>query len=123
MKNANSVYLNRLQWSKANRIISLSILHQLLINPYKLKNHKQNISIKFKPSYINSYSMYQKEIIGIIRRLREDNKSFIEISKVLNSKKYKSIRNKQFTPPLIERIYKKHLIKIKREFEIEIDLI
>ena len=67
--------------------------------------------------------MYQKEIIGIIRRLREDNKSFIEISKVLNSKKYKSIRNKQFTPPLIERIYKKHLIKIKREFEIEIDLI
>ena len=123
MRNANSVYLNRLQWNKANRIISSIILHQLLINPLNLKNIKLNISVKFKPSYINSYSEYQGEIIGIIRRLREDNKTFKEIANILNSKNYKSIRNKQFTPQLIFGIYKKHLIKLEREFEMEIELI
>ena len=123
MRNANSVYLNRLQWSKANRIISSIILHQLLINPLNLKNIKLNISVKFKPSYINSYSEYQGEIIGIIRRLREDNKTFKEIANILNSKNYRSIRNKQFTPQLIFGIYKKHLIKLERECEMSVEVI
>jgi len=123
VRNANSVYLNRLQWSKANRIISSIILHQLLINPLNLKNIKLNISVKFKPSYINSYSEYQGEIIGIIRRLREDNKTFKEIANILNSKNYRSIRNKQFTPQLIFGIYKKHLIKLERECEMSVEVI
>lgn len=123
MRNANSVYLNRLQWNKANRIISSIILHQLLINPLNLKNIKLNISVKFKPSYINSYSEYQGEIIGIIRRLREDNKTFKEIANILNSKNYRSIRNKQFTPQLIFGIYKKHLIKLERECEMSVEVI
>ena len=122
-KNESDFKYNRLQWNKANRIISSIILHQLLINPLNLKNIKLNISVKFKPSYINSYSEYQGEIIGIIRRLREDNKTFKEIANILNSKNYRSIRNKQFTPQLIFGIYKKHLIKLERECEMSVEVI
>ena len=120
---SQEIWLNQLQWTRFEITFISLILHQLLINPYKLKKFNPKISVKFKPSYINSYSVYQGEIIGIIRRLREDNKTFKEIANVLNSKNYKSIRNKQFTPQLIFGIYKKHLIKLEREYEIEIDLI
>jgi len=122
-KNESDFKYNRLQWNRFEITFISSILQQLLLNPHKLKNFKPKISIKFKPSFINSYSRYQEEIIGIIRRLREDNKTFKEIANILNSKNYKSIRNKQFTPQLIFGIYKKHLIKLEREFEMEIELI
>ena len=112
-----------LQWNRFEITFISLILHQLLINPLNLKNIKLNISVKFKPSYINSYSEYQGEIIGIIRRLREDNKTFKEIANILNSKNYRSIRNKQFTPQLIFGIYKKHLIKLERECEMSVEVI
>jgi len=111
-----------LQWSKSTSTFTSIILHQLLINPHKLKNFKLNISIKFKPSYINSYSEYQKELIGVIKKLRGNHKTFKEIANHLNTKNYKSIRNKRFTPQLIFGIYKKHLIKLERENNIQISI-
>ena len=119
-ENESDFKYNRLQWNRFEITFISLILHQLLINPYKLKKFNPKISVKFKPSYINSYSVYQGEIIGIIRRLRENHKTFKEISNYLNTKNYKSIRNKKFSPSLIERIYKKYLIKLDRENNIDV---
>ena len=54
--------------------------------------------------------------------LREKSWTFKDISKYLISKGYRSTRDKELSPQLVERMYKKYLKKTERENNIEIYL-
>ena len=111
-----------LQWSKFGRQFSLLILHQLSINPHKVKNINVVISVDIKLSFLRGLSRYQEEVIRHIVDLREKSWTFKDISEYLISKGYRSSRGKELSPQLVERMYKKYLKKIERENYIEISM-
>jgi len=111
-----------LQWNKSKSSFTLLILHKLSINPLELKNLDLVFSIKFKPSFVNGLSRYQEELIRVIEELREESRTFKEISEYLKSKGYRSTRDKELSPQLVERMYKKYLKKIEREDQIKTHL-
>ena len=117
-----SYRLSPLQWSKFGRQFSLLILHQLSINPHKVKNINVVISIDSKLSFLNGLSRYQEELIRHIEELREKSWTYKDISEYLISKGYRSTRDKELSPQLVERMYKKYLKKTERENNIEIYL-
>ena len=114
--------LRVLQWNKSKSSFTLLILHKLSINPLELKNLDLVFSIKFKPSFVNGLSRYQEELIRVIEELREESRTFKEISEYLKSKGYRSTRDKELSPQLVERMYKKYLKKIEREDQIKTHL-
>ena len=111
-----------LPWNKSKSSFTLLILHKLSINPLELKNLDLVFSIKFKPSFVNGLSRYQEELIRVIEELREESRTFKEISEYLKSKGYRSTRDKELSPQLVERMYKKYLKKIEREDQIKTHL-
>ena len=116
------ILLSQLQWNKSKSSFTLLILHKLSINPLELKNLDLVFSIKFKPSFVNGLSRYQEELIRVIEELREESRTFKEISEYLKSKGYRSTRDKELSPQLVERMYKKYLKKIEREDQIKTHL-
>jgi hypothetical protein len=120
--NKRRLSLIPLQWNKSKSSFTLLILHKLSINPLELKNLDLVFSIKFKPSFVNGLSRYQEELIRVIEELREESRTFKEISEYLKSKGYRSTRDKELSPQLVERMYKKYLKKIEREDQIKTHL-
>ena len=114
-----SYRLSPLQWSKFGRQFSLLILHQLSINPHKVKNINVVISIDSKLSFLNGLSRYQEELIRHIEELREKSWTYKDISEYLISKGYRSTRDKELSPQLVERMYKKYLKKNIQIFRIK----
>ena len=94
-----------LQWSKFGRQFSLLILHQLSINPHKVKNINVVISVDSKLSCLRGLSRYQEEVIRHIEDLREKSWTFKDISEYLISEGYRSSRGKELSPQLVERMY------------------
>ena len=117
-----SYKLSPLQWSKFIRTFPLLILHQLSINPHKVKNISVEISLEIKLSYLRGLSRYQEELIRVIEELRGESRTYKDISDLLKSKNFKSSRGKELSPQLVERMYKKYLRKIERENFIDISL-
>ena len=66
--------------------------------------------------YLSNYplSEYQKFLLRIIYRLRNQEYSWRRISRYLNESGLKSSRGKQFTPNLVSQIIKKNQIRKKR---------
>ena len=66
--------------------------------------------------YLSNYplSEYQKFLLRIIYRLRNQEYSWRIISRYLNESGLKSSRGKQFTPNLVSQIIKKNQIRKKR---------
>ena len=66
--------------------------------------------------YLSNYplSEYQKFLLRIIYRLRNQKFSWRRISRYLNESGLKSSRGKQFTPNLVSQIIKKNQIRKKR---------
>ena len=75
-----------------------------------------------KLSFLGGLSRYQENLIEIIKELREYSWTYKDISTHLISKGYRSTRDKELSPQLVERMYKKYLKKIERENYIEIYL-
>ena len=75
-----------------------------------------------KLSFLGGLSRYQENLIEIIKELRENSWTFKDISEFLISKGYRSTRDKELSPQLVERMYKKYLKKIERENNIDIYL-
>ena len=75
-----------------------------------------------KLSFLGGLSRYQENLIEIIKELRENSWTFKDISEFLISKGYRSTRDKELSPQLVERMYKKYLKKIERENYIEVYL-
>ena len=111
-----------LQWSKFKPIVTSRLLHELSINPHKVKNLNLNISVEIKLSFLRGLSRYQENLIEIIKELREYSWTYKDISTHLISKGYRSTRDKELSPQLVERMYKKYLKKTERENNIEIYL-
>ena len=118
----NRFKLSPLQWSKFKPIVTSRLLHELSINPHKVKNLNLNISVEIKLSFLRGLSRYQENLIEIIKELRENSWTFKDISEFLVSRGYRSTRNKKLSPQLVERMYKKYLKKIERENYIEISM-
>ena len=75
--------------------------------------------------YLSNYplSEYQKFLLRIIYRLRNQGYSWIRVSQYLNESRLKSTRGKQFTPNLVSQIIKKNQIRKKRgqnDFEVQL---
>ncbi len=113
---------SQLQWSKFKPIVTSRLLHELSINPHKVKNLNLNISVEIKLSFLRGLSRYQENLIEIIKNLRGNSWTYKDISEYLVSKGYRSSRGKDLNPKLVERMYKKYLKKIERENNIEIYL-
>ena len=122
MKNERRIKLSPLQWSKFSRSFPLLILHKFSISSHKPKNISVEISVDIKLSFLGGLSRYQENLIEIIKELREYSWTYKDISTHLISKGYRSTRNKELSPQLVERMYKKYLKKIERENHIEIYL-
>ena len=118
----NRFKLSPLRWSKFKPIVTSRLLHELSINPHKVKNLNLNISVEIKLSFLRGLSRYQENLIEIIKELRENSWTFKDISEFLVSRGYRSTRNKKLSPQLVERMYKKYLKKIERENYIEISM-
>ena len=67
--------------------------------------------MEIKLSYLRGLSEYQWELIRKIEDLRGQDWTFKEIADYLHSKGYTSSRGKPLSPPLVERMYKKFLLK------------
>ena len=80
------------------------------------------ISVDIKLSFLGGLSRYQENLIEIIKELREYSWTYKDISTHLISKGYRSTRDKELSPQLVERMYKKYLKKIERENYIEISM-
>ena len=119
---SQGIWLSQSQWSKFNQSFPLLILHQLSINPHKVKNINVVISVDSQLSFLRGLSRYQEEVIRHIEDLREKSWTFKDISEYLISKGYRSSRGKELYPQLVERMYKKYLRKIERENFIDISL-
>ena len=115
-------WLSQSQWSKFIRTFPLLILHKLSINPLKVKKLNVVISVNSKLSFLRGLSRYQENLIEIIKELREYSWTYKDISTHLISKGYRSTRDKELSPQLVERMYKKYLKKIERENYIEISM-
>ena len=75
-----------------------------------------------KLSFLGGLSRYQENLIEVIKKLREYSWTYKDISTHLISKGYRSTRDKELSPQLVERMYKKYLKKTERENNIEIYL-
>ena len=111
-----------LQWSKFSRSFPLLILHKFSISSHKPKNISVEISVDIKLSFLGGLSRYQENLIEVIKELREYSWTYKDISTHLISKGYRSTRDKELSPQLVERMYKKYLKKTERENNIEIYL-
>ncbi|MAT32598.1 MAG: hypothetical protein CMP42_01375 [Rickettsiales bacterium] len=75
--------------------------------------------------YLSNYplSEYQKFLLRIIHRLRNQGYSWKRVSQYLNESGLKSSRGKQFTPNLVSQIIKKNQIRRNRgqnNYEVEL---
>ena len=122
MRNERPIKLSPLQWSKFSRSFPLLILHKFSISSHKPKNISVEISVDIKLSFLGGLSRYQENLIEIIKELREYSWTYKDISTHLISKGYRSTRDKELSPQLVERMYKKYLKKIERENYIEISM-
>ena len=113
---------NPSRWSKFSRSFPLLILHKFSISSHKPKNISVEISVDIKLSFLGGLSRYQENLIEVIKELREYSWTYKDISTHLISKGYRSTRDKELSPQLVERMYKKYLKKTERENNIEIYL-
>ena len=67
--------------------------------------------MEIKLSYLRGLTEYQRELIRKIEDFRGQDWTFKEIADYLHSKGYTSSRGKPLSPPLVERMYKKFLLK------------
>lgn len=67
--------------------------------------------MEIKLSYLRGLTEYQWELIRKIEDLRGQDWTYKEIADYLHSKGYTSSRGKPLSPPLVERMYKKFLLK------------
>ena len=122
MENERPIKLSPLQWSKFSRSFPLLILRKFSISSHKPKNISVEISVDIKLSFLGGLSRYQEDLIEVIKELREYSWTYKDISTHLISKGYRSTRDKELSPQLVERMYKKYLKKTERENNIEIYL-
>lgn len=71
--------------------------------------------MQIKLSYLGGGDVYYWKLMGIIEDLRGRNWEYKEIADYLNSLGYSSRRGKTFKSNLVERSYKKYLIKLEKE--------
>ena len=104
-----------LQWSSDNQITSLSTLPDFLSTPHKSQFLELEISIEIKLSYLRGTDKYYWEMIRIIEEFKRQSWTYKEISDHLESRGFTSRRGKPISPQLVERMYKKYLMKLDNE--------
>ena len=77
---------------------------------------------KLKLGYLGSYGVYQETLGEDIKRLRENGWMYKEISQYLTERGYMSSRGRVLKANLVERMYKKLLLKRKREGERNMEI-
>ena len=103
------------QWSNDNQITSLSTLPDFLSTPHESQFIELEISIEIKLSFIGGVDEYYWEMIRVIDELRRKSWMYKEISDHLKSRGFVSRRGKPLSPQLVERMYKKYLMKLDNE--------
>ena len=116
------VYSNPLLWNRVNPPLTSLISHKLSINPHKVQFLNLEINVQIKLSYIGGVDEYYWRLIREIEELRGRDWEYKEIADYLNSQGYKSRRGKSFYGSLVERIYKKYLIKMEKEMIKSIEI-
>ena len=111
----NLVMDTPLQWSSDNQITSLSTLPDFLSTPHKSQFLELEISIEIKLSYLRGTDKYYWEMIRIIEEFKRQSWTYKEISDHLESRGFTSRRGKPISPQLVERMYKKYLMKLDNE--------
>ena len=109
--------------SRINPTLNSLISHKLSINPHKLQLLNLEVNIQIKLSYIGGVDEYYWRLIREIEELRERDWEYKEIANYLNSQGYRSRRGKRFYGSLVERVYKKYLIKLDNEMIRSINVV
>ena len=71
--------------------------------------------MEIKLSYLRGVDEYYWEMIRVIEELRRKSWMYKEISDHLKSRGFVSRRGKPLSPQLVERMYKKYLMKLDNE--------
>ena len=112
------------QWNRLRAISLSSFLLNLPDFPYKDTPEytlKFTLISKLKLGYLGSYGVYQETLGEDIREKRE-NGWMLEIASYLNDRGFKSSRGRVLSATLVERMYKKLLLKREREGEVDIGI-
>ena len=73
------------------------------------------VNVEIKLSFIRRVDEYYWEMIRVIEDLRGESWMYKEISDYLKSRGFVSRRGKPLSPQLVERMYKKYLMKLDNE--------